>query len=286
MKASLIPFVSELLPRLRTFSHGEYGIALGGAHAKGADDAESDIDLYVFARDVLPIHERDRLCAQFSLEISRVVSWDAGSSVERPFTQGGTDFYYRGQKIEVWFRNIDYVSGIISACQEGAIHRDYVTWTVMGFFNYCTLSDLHKMVPVEDPGSLLARWKAEVSVYPPKMKQRILREYLAAARFWPDNFHYKTAVARCDILYTSGIVQQVVHNLIQVVFALNETYFPGEKKLEASLEHLPSQPHDFTRRIQALVFPAVEPSRETLEDQRKELVALVGEVEALITLTE
>src|SRR5512133_1685322 len=151
MPASISPLVAELVPLFRQLSRGEYGIALGGAHAKGVADAESDLDIYVFARQVLPIPERERLCAQFSPLISQVTCWDEqppeGSSA---YIQGGTDFYYQGQKVEVWQRSMDYVSRIIADCQAGSIRRDCVTWTVMGFFNYCTLSDLDKMQPVED----------------------------------------------------------------------------------------------------------------------------------------
>jgi hypothetical protein len=279
MAASLTSLIQTLLPLLRTFVRGEYGIALGGAHAKGVDDAESDVDLYVFARQVLPVPDRDRLCQAFSENIREITSWSDGSGLDgEPFVQGGTDFYYQGQKVEIWFRGLEYISGVIADCQAGSIRRDLVTWTVMGFFNYCTLSDLYQMAPVDEPQGVLARWKTEVSAYPPAMKQQIIQEYLSAAKFWPENFHYRTAITRCDILYTTGIVQQVVHNLIQVVFALNEVYFPGEKKLEIALDHLTVKPRDFTRRVQALVFPAARPTHELLESQRRELVALVSEI--------
>lgn len=52
--------VGELLSVLRRFCRGEYGIALGGARAKGVEDAASDVDLYVFAKQVLPNGERTR----------------------------------------------------------------------------------------------------------------------------------------------------------------------------------------------------------------------------------
>jgi hypothetical protein len=114
------------------------------------------------------------------------------------------------------------------------------------------------------------------------LKRSILRDHFLSASFWPENFHYKTAITRCDILYTTGIVQQVVQNLIQVIFALNEVYFPGEKKLEAALDHLPLKPEQFVQSIQRLIFPAVPAEQGLLEEQRLELVRLVGEVEQLL----
>ena len=269
---------ADLLPLLRSFCPDACGIALGGAHAKGVDDPESDLDLYVFSQQLLSNTERTRLCRQFSGAISDVISWGQ----EETFIQCGTDFYNASLKVEVWFRQIDYINGIIAECQRGIVKHDYVTWTVMGFFNHCTLSDLHKMVILEDPGGALASWQAALAAYPPALRQRILSEYLGAAQFWPENFHYKSAIQRCDTLYTAGIVQQVINNLVQVLFACNRVYFPGEKKLAISLEHLGVKPRDFTQRIQMLLFPLRAPDRELLEGQRAELSALVNEVKDLV----
>ncbi len=207
-----------------------------------------------------------------------MVSWGDADA----FVQGGTDFTYQGHRVECWLRHIDYVAAIIAECQAGVVRREFVTWTVMGFYNHCTLSDLHRMVPVEDPTGVLARWQAEVSQYPPRLRETIIATHLKAARFWPENFHYQSAVRRGDILYVTGIVGQVVHHLIQVVFALNRVYFPGDKKLDAALDQLAVKPTDFSARISYLVMPGADGVRVSLGRQRQELGALVREVESLV----
>ena len=282
LESALTSIVDALLPLIRQFARGDYGIALGGAHAKGIEDHESDVDLYLFAKEVLPGEERARLCEQFGGGIQSVVSWGDDSA----FVQGGTDFYLRGKKVECWLRNTDYISSIVNDCKLGIVRRTFVTWTVMGFYNHCTLSDLYNMVPVEDPAGILARWKAAVSEYPPKLQETIIGDHLRAARFWPENFHYRSAVARCDVIYTVGIVQQVVHNLIQVVFALNRTYFPGDKKLGVALDHLAVKPEGFAGRIERLLMPGTGRDRDTLDGQRAELVELTRQVEELVSKRE
>ena len=91
-----------------------------------------------------------------------------------------------------------------------------------------------------------------------------------------------SAVERCDTIYTTGIVQQVVHNLIQVVFARNRTYFPGDKKLGAAIEHLAVKPERMAERIEALLLPGSRPDRSVLRQQRAELCALLDEIERLV----
>jgi hypothetical protein len=281
MSTSLIPVVDALLPLLRQFVRGDYGIALGGAHAKGAADPQSDLDLYLFARQILPEAERKRLCQQFPARLESVTCWGA----DDPFVQAGTDFYLNGLKVECWLRNIDYISSIIEECQAGVVKRELVTWTVTGFYNHCALSDLHHMIPVDDPAGILEGWQAAVRVYPAPLRKSILNTHMQAARFWRGNFHYHSAVQRGDVIYVMSIVHQVIHNLIQVLFALNRAYFPGDKKLHAALERLEKQPANFSARIERLMLPGAG-TPDTLTRQRDELYAVLDEVEALLASDE
>ena len=270
--------VQGLLPLLRRFCPAEHGLAMGGSYAKGMSDAQSDVDVYLFADKVLPAGRRSELVQELLGPEGQVTSWGE----DEPFVEGGTDLYHQGHKVEVWLRNRQRVEETIAACRQGRIQRDCVCWTVMGFFNYALLSDLHAMQIVEDPQGVLAGWKREVTPYPEALRRAILARFSAEAAFWPGNFHYRTAVERADVIYTTGIVQLVVQALIQVVFALNRHYFPGEKKLAQTLGGLANLPPDFVPRVQALLYPGQAASVEALRAQRRELASLVEEVQQLV----
>jgi hypothetical protein len=272
--------LQELLPLLREFALGQYGIALGGAHAKGIEDAESDIDLYVFCEAVRPSAARTELARSFSPRITEIRSWENAVY----FDQAGTDFHWDGRRVECWMRNSHHIDATILECQRGDITQELVTWTPNGFFNHCCLSDIRAIQIVDDAYGILSRWKNAVAEYPPVLAKAIIRRHLTDARFWPDNFHYKSAIRRVDIIYTTSIVQQVVHNLIQVVFALNRQYFPGDKKLAEHLDKLERQPVRFVERVHTLVFPSAPPTVGLLERQRESLVALLQDVEQLYRL--
>lgn len=270
--------VREILPLLRGFVVGGYGIALGGSHAKGSSDALSDVDVYLFSDGVVPGARRAELVTGALGAAAGAVSWGR----DDPFVEGGTDFACRGVRVECWLRSTERVERTVAACRRGEVRREYAVWTVMGLFDHVALADLRAMRIVEDPEGTLMRWKEEVAAYPEPLRDALLRRFMAEAGFWPDNFHYRTAVERADLLYTSGIVQQVLHALVQVVFALNREYFPGEKGLDRALGELPLLPEAFAARLRALLFPGAEPGVERLREQRRELAALVAEVRRLV----
>lgn len=272
--------LAAVLPAVRRFlADSPYGIALGGSHAKGTSDALSDVDVYLFAPAVVPRARRIEVVADvLGIAPEAVSSWGG----DEPFEQAGTDFRFRDTEVECWIRSSTRIESVIEGAKRGEIRREYVGWAVAGFFDYVALGDIQAMRVVEDPSGMLARWKADVDPYPEPLRRAVLGRFTREAAFWPDSFHYRTAMERSDTLYTSAIVQQVVHALVQCVFALNGVYFPGDKKLASALDALPVRPEAFARRIQQLLFPGAEPDRTLLEEQRRALGALVSEVEKLV----
>ena len=269
----------DLLPLVRGFvAEGPYGIALGGSGAKGTADPHSDVDVYLFAEAFAPAAARAERVTAARGVAAGAVSWGTGE----PFVEGGTDFSVDGVRVECWLRRASLVEAALAACAGGRTRREHRAWLVMGFFDHVVLGDVHAMRIVDDPAGMLARWKASVATYPEALRTAILRRFMAEAAHWPHNPHYLGAVERADLIYTSGIVQQVIHALLQVVFALNRTYFPGEKKLAAALATLSIAPADAGARIEALLFPGARPSVAGLRAQMRDLTDLVRETRELI----
>jgi hypothetical protein len=267
--------VRELVPLVRGFTAGPAAIALGGSHAKGSGDALSDLDVYLFADAVLPARLRDGRVTDALGAGAGVQSWGG----DEPFVQGGTDFLYRGLRVECWLRRVDEVERTIEAALRGEIRREYSGWAVMGFYGHVALADVHTLRIVEDPLGTLARWKAAVAGYPEALRRALIGRFLAQASSWPGNPHYASAVERDDVIYASAIVQQVTEAVIQVVFALNRAYFPGEKMLGERLEALPIRPADLAARLRGLLTCA-----GGLRAQHRELGTLVAETARLAAI--
>ena len=252
---------------------GPCAIALGGSHAKGVADAQSDIDIYVFAESWLPDAERVALLLQLLPNAAAARSWSA------PPEQAGTDFSLDGQEIEIWFRQLAPIAGVIERSVAGEAVRRYVTWTPNGYYEHCALADLTSLRVLADPEAVLTPLLERIAVYPPALRTALIRHGLVSAGFWRNNFHLETALARADGYYLQSIAQQIVTDLIQALFAINRAHFPGDKKLSTHVGKLADVPEDFMARVEAVL--GGEGSSAAWRARFAELYRLVDEVTTL-----
>ncbi|HTA76853.1 MAG TPA: nucleotidyltransferase domain-containing protein [bacterium] len=279
IESSVLSVINELLPLFRKFVTGKYAIALGGSLAKGKGDKHSDIDIYLFAHGVVSLEERIKLVKDFAGDQSNFfVDFDFQTS------WWGTvaDFDFKNYRIESTIRSVERVEKVISDCRAGVIENIRTSWNPYGFYNYVYLSDIESAYSLEDSSHILSAWKSQVASYPHKLKSAIVARSLEGTKFWLDNFHYLSAIQRDDFLYTSGIVQGSLHHLIQILFAINDKYYVGDKKNLEAVQEMKLKPEDFKERVKVLL--ATTSKVDVLEKQREVLKALVSDVEKLVAL--
>jgi predicted nucleotidyltransferase len=266
--------LSELIPVYRKIVCGKFAIALAGAHAKGMEDDDSDLDIFVYADDYQPYRVRKAVFEALSGDDRIYVSEDIG---EAPWG-GSIDFTYGSLRVETNVKLIGRVDEVIDECLRGSIRIYPASWTLNGYYDFIHLSEIGFIVPLEDDFDVILNWKNRVQRYPLNLKRAIIREFWWKSRQWVDNFHYISAMNRLDYVYTSGIVQQTFQNVIQVLFALNETYFSGDKKIEKQLKTLRFCPECLTANLEILF--TMRRQLEFMQLQRKILKDALNEIEA------
>ena len=147
-------------------------------------------------------------------------------------------------------------------------------------YTYIYLSELSFIVPVWDPNGYLTRHKELVATYPEPLRDAIIRCFMARAETWLDNFHYDTAITRCDLLFTAPIILHTVLDMVQIVFALNRTYFTGDKKLEKAISAMPLCPESLKTKLAFLLSSVrdcgiLSEQRDILRTIRDELKIMI-----------
>lgn len=238
---------------------GRFAVTLGGSHAKKKADALSDFDFRIYADEFVTQDWRDS------------PGW-------KPYQELKARWQARGFRIDdFWPRTIADVEGQLADWEAGKIAPTPLVWSVWG---YHVLTDIASQHAVFDPDGIVSGWKARLSVYPLTLKSAILKEHGDFVRYWKQDYHYQNKVVRGDAVFLAGLSAKIVHSLSQIVFALNETYFPGDGWNTSYFQAFTLIPPRFGERVVSALYP--EPGPSQFEAQRAALIELITEVEALL----
>jgi len=86
----------------------------------------------------------------------------------------------------------------------------------------------------------------------------------------------RNAVERVDLFYTQHFVSHALLNMVQVIFALNNAYYTGDKQIARKMADLAYCPAGLLDNLPFLL--GTPGDREELMKQRDMLSAIVGEV--------
>ncbi len=266
---TFLPVVQEVIDEFIPICHqlaagrGKYAISIGGSLGKGTWDGRSDIDFRLFHELELPWLDREPERWQDYLR-----------AIER--------WGQRGVRIDgVWTRQISQIDAALQRWLEGTVAPQDMIWTIWG---YHLLTDLYNQFVIEDPFNVIADWKAKLRVYPPVLKRAIIARHLESMRYWRRDYHYASKVERGDVVFLASLSARLVHDLMQVLFALNEIYYVGDGNNLGYVERFAIKPANLEARVRAALYPRLSPEAplgNVLQEQYQALSSLIDEVEAL-----
>ena len=248
--------IEECVPLLRRVGYGRCAICIGGSYAKGLADEHSDVDFRVFA-DGFEGYPQYWLSEQWKAFEKAVTSWEEkGINID-----------------DCWLRQIGDVEAELDRWFEGKGEAKAMTWTIWG---YQFLSDIENQFVLEDPNGIVSGWKKRLNEYPLRLQERILEKHLRSLNYWVEDYHYKNKVLRKDFPFTAGLASKLIHEMIQIVFALNQKFYPGDGNNLSYTKGFEIKPENFEERIKLCLYPRSE--SETLGFQYDQVTALAREV--------
>jgi hypothetical protein len=70
----------------------------------------------------------------------------------------------------------------------------------------------------------VAAWQARLTPSPQTLQRLIIRTYMGSLNYWCSRYRYCNNVERGDVVFLTGIAARLVHNVMQVLSAINKTY--------------------------------------------------------------
>jgi hypothetical protein len=248
------PVVEDCLPLCRALGEGRYAVSIGGSYGKGTFDQQSDLDFRLF-------------CERRS-----------ASPEARAALQAAIDRWRdRGVVIDgCWVRTIAEIDQELDRWMSGKTEPTPMVWTIWGYY---LPTDIYNQAVIEDPYGVIDRWKTQLQVYPTQLKAALLEEHLGSIRYWRQDYHYRHKVARGDAVFLAGLAARLVHDMIQVLFALNETYYVGDGNNLDFVRQFDDVPENFTSRVTRALYPTA--GEDAYEMQYELLAGLADDVDAL-----
>lgn len=252
---------ADILPVFRRLSGGEkFAITLGGSHGKGLSDRSSDFDFRVYFEKAADAPSWDLAMAELKGYIEK---WKA------------LDVEIDG----VWPRSIAEVDGQLDEWLEGKGAPIPMFWNVWG---YNILTDIYNQAIVEDPFGIAKGWKDRLSVYPETLKASIVSRYVFSLRYWRNDYHYRNKVVRKDAVFCASITSRLMNDVMQVIYALNRYYFPGDGMNLIYSAKFSVKPEHLEERATTILYPGDGP--DNLERQYQDMLQLIDEVLGLVKM--
>ena len=250
---------------------GVRAIVLGGSRARGEATAASDYDIGLYYEPAAQIDVGAlgkaiaTLPGPTTSTVTAIGEWG-------PWINGGAWLTVEGTRVDLLYRDMAKVRGVIATCHAGHIERAYQPGHPHGFISSIWMGEVALCRVLWDPDKVMTPLKRQCDPYPDALGEALIRTFFWEARFAVENAEHGSG--RDDVNYVAGCIFRTVACLCQTLFALNRVYLLNEKGAVRGVEKLTRHPPDFAARVaQIHCFGAAG-----LPALRR----LIGDVEALL----
>jgi hypothetical protein len=272
--------LDQIMAELQTID-GLVAVVLGGSWAAGRQRPDSDVDLGLLYRADRPldVDAVKQVAARLNDTPDPVVTPLGGWG---RWVNGGSWLTIQGFRTDFLYRDLDLLSEVIEACLTGGngggrIRPDFWQQAPYGFYPQIYCAEVKICHPLYDPERIIPPLKEQVAVYPEAAKRRAVSAWLWGAGFTLQGVKY--APERGEAYLTTGYLTRAATEMIQALYALNETWFMNDKYVYREVAEFQIAPPDFMARIDAITGGPLTPT-----DLRRRVEAALALHAEMLTL--
>jgi len=229
LETSATSMVGERIARQFASLPQVEAVAVAGSQTAQFADAASDIDLYVYVTEDIPLDERARIAARSPHAEIGNTTWEPGDEWIDAVT---------GTPVDVMYRHVGWIEEQLDRVL--VRHEASVGYSTCFWYNV-----LHSRALFDRMDWFATLQKRARVSYPPELRKAILaKNYPLLRRNQSSYLHQiELAVKRNDPVSVNHRVTALLASYFDVLFAVNELPHPGEKRIleraNASCRRLP-----------------------------------------------
>jgi predicted nucleotidyltransferase len=249
MNGNLNSLIEQLASRLKSVS-GVKAVVLGGSRADDSErlDSDADLGIYYENQNKFDLYAIRELATQVNDTPNPIVT-----SIDEwgKWVNGGAWLTIKGQRVDFLYRDLNFVKQIIQDCKNGIIQSDFYQQPPYGFHSFIYCAEIQTCKILFDLENAITNLKLEVKEYPKPLRKAIINGFLWDAEF--SLSHCKKSAERGEVLIVAGCLTRIAGDLIQVLYALNNTYFIGVKKFYRQEPVFELKINNFSTRINQIL---------------------------------
>ncbi len=216
-------------------------IVIAGSNLSGVSDELSDIDMYVYTDDEIPLDYRKNIFVRYAKELSLDNRyWELGDEMRIADSGIPLDIMYRAP---AWIQSV-----VHNVYQE---HHASLGYTTCFLFNIINSKILY------DPSGWFLSLQSGIKSYPDELAKRIIEKNLPLLKDKKYASYYSqisNAISRNDYVSVNHRLSAFFASYFDILFAYNRVYHPGEKRLvRFVLDLCGAIPEDFEKDVNAVL---------------------------------
>lgn len=240
-------YFEELIEEFKNLDEVEI-IMLGGSKAINKEDELSDYDVYIYFNKYIQVEKRKRILEKY-LKYCEIAN---------KFWEEEDDGILKDNKeIEIIYRNVEFLKE-----QFNDVFEEYKT-----SFGYstCMIHNILTSKIIYDKNNKIQEYKKIYNYYPKELKKNIVLNNIKLLDDQMPSLSYqiKKAIKRNDIVSINHRMTEYLAIYFDILFAINEKFHPGEKRLLTHLESLKIKPDNIKENIEQ----ALDMKNKTLEEK-------------------
>lgn len=241
--------INALLNDLQNIHNVEL-IMLGGSHGAGTADAQSDYDIYVYAKGPIPLSQRKEILSQYFRHIEYQNSY---------WEEEDDGILINGTEAEIIYRDIDFIDNQMADIF--TYHHKNLAYSTCFAFNILNSKIIY------DKHNIMARYQYLKTEYPIELKNKIITENitLIADKMPALYYQIEKAIKRQDYLSINHRLTAYFEIYFDILFALNARFHPGEKRLLDYLDMLTHKPDNLKANIQSILQSVYSNPQQALD---------------------
>jgi hypothetical protein len=251
-------------------------VVLGGSYSAGNATETSDMDIGIYYSEKKPfnINEIKNIAKKYAINGNPTVT---GFYEWGPWVNGGAWIETACGKVDFLYRNVEHIISTIEKSKKGEWENHFEQQPPYGFSSIIYLAETKSCVPLYDPDEVILKLKAEVQIYPAKLKETVIQQSLWSAEFtiWHADYFYK----KQDIYNVTGCLTRAVKNIVTALFAINELYPISDKRAIEILEKAGKKPLNLKEKVEHILCAdkhTINTNINSLNELFKETIELIN----------